>query len=357
MRKYLLLYLMVWSMIVVGQLAEPIVFTEKMHDFGSIAENGGNVDTEFTFINKSGRPIKILTVQPSCGCTTPQWTREAVEDGKTGVIKASFDPRGKSGYFNKSITVTTDYEGSPITLAIKGNVESQLKSKDESDFDVANGALRTRVSTLNIGKIFLNKDNGPWSFDVLNGGKSSLTFAEVKSPAYIKVILPKELKAGERGILKIQYDAKMKNAYGFASDNIEIMTNDTESPLKTFSVFATVEEFFPPITAAALEVAPILKIENADIKFGDLQETATLQREVVVSNQGKKELSIRALQPNCTCLTVSADVMVLKPSQSTKIRISFLPKGRPGIQNKSIAIYSNDPRNPVQRITLSGYVR
>ena len=70
MRKYLLLYLMVWSTVVVGQLAEPIVFTEKMHDFGSIAENGGNVDTEFTFINKSGRPIKILTVQPSCGCTT-----------------------------------------------------------------------------------------------------------------------------------------------------------------------------------------------------------------------------------------------------------------------------------------------
>lgn len=357
MRNLISFCLMLASIASIAQLADPIVFTEKTHDFGSIAAEGGNVDTEFTFINKSGRSIRILTVQPSCGCTTPQWTREPIEDGKSGVIKASFDPRGKIGYFNKSITVVTDYDGQTITLAIKGNVESQLKSKDEADFDVVNGALRTRVSTLNIGKIFLNKENGPWSFDLLNDGKNTMTFAEVKSPAYIKVTLPTELKAGERGILKLAYDAKMRNTYGFSSDNIEIKTNDTESPIKTFLVYATVEEYFPPVTAAILEVAPVLTIENADIKFGDLQETATLQRDVVITNKGKKELSIRALQPNCNCLTAVAETMVIKPGQSTKIKITFSPKGRPGIQNKSIAVYSNDPRNPVQRITLSGYVR
>jgi Protein of unknown function (DUF1573) len=341
----------------IAQLADPIVFTEKTHDFGSVVEDGGNVDTEFTFINKSGRAIRILTVQPSCGCTTPQWTREPIEPGQSGVIKASFDPRGKIGYFNKSIAVTTDYDGTTINLAIKGNVETKSKSKDESDFDVVSGSLRTRVSTLNIGKIFINKENGPWSFDLLNDGKNVLTFDEVKSPTYIKVIVPKELKAGERGLLKLYYDVKIKNTYGFASDNIEIKTNDTETPVKSFSVFATVEEYFPPVTASILDAAPILSIENADIKFGDLQETAILQREVMISNKGKKELSIRALQPNCTCLTAVADLMVIKPGQSTKIKISFSAKGRPGIQNKSIAVYSNDPRNPVQRITLSGYVR
>jgi hypothetical protein len=354
MRALLTLLWMVGIISLSAQLADPLVFTEKTHDFGSMKEDGGNVATEFTFINKSGRPIRIVNVQPSCGCTTPDWTREPIEDGKSGVIKASFDPRGKIGYFNKAITVTTDYNSTPITLAIKGNVEG--KSGD-SEFEVINGSLKTKVSTLNIGKIFINKENGWKSFEIKNGGKSVLTFAEVKAPVYIKVQLPQQLKSGEKGQLKLFYDTKLKNAYGFTSDNIEISTNDTDKPLKMFSVFATIEEFFPPLTAETIETAPVLKMENAEIKFGELSENSTLNREVIIKNAGKKELNLRALQANCTCITAVADAMTLKPGATANVKISFAPKGRPGIQNKSIAIYSNDPRNPVQRITLSGNVR
>jgi hypothetical protein len=340
-----------------AQLADPLVFSEKTHDFGSIRENGGSVSTEFSFINKTGRTIRILNVQPSCGCTTPDWTREPIDDGKSGVIKASFDPRGKAGYFNKTISVTSDYNNTPIVLAIKGNVEETNASADEADFEVLNGSLKTKVSTFNIGKIFINKENGLKSFDILNAGKSALTFGDVKAPAYIKVQLPAQLKPGEKSTLKIYYDTKLKNTYGFTSDNIEISTNDAATPLKSFSVFATIEEYFPPLTDKTLEEAPALKIENGDIKFGDMQESATLQREVLIKNTGKKDLSIRALQPNCSCVTATMEKNVIKVGETVKVKISFAPKGRPGIQNKSIAVYSNDPQNPVQRITLSGNVR
>ena len=354
MRTLFTLFCLIGFVTVEAQLADPLVFTEKTHDFGSLKEDGGSVTTEFSFINKSGRTVKILNVQPSCGCTTPEWTRDPIEDGKSGVIKATFDPRGKIGFFNKAITVTTDYNGSPIMLAIKGNVDG--KSGD-SEFEVINGSLRTKVSTLNIGKIFINKENGFKSFEIKNGGKSNLTFGTVKAPAYIKVQLPEQLKPGEKGQLKLFYDTKLKNAYGFTSDNIEINTNDADKPLKLFSVFATIEEYFPPLTAEVIETAPVLKMENAEIKFGELLESATLQREVTIKNSGKKELNIRALQPNCTCITAVADKMSLKSGETTTVIISFAPKGRPGIQNKSIAVYSNDPRNPVQRITMAGNVR
>jgi hypothetical protein len=191
----------------------------------------------------------------------------------------------------------------------------------------------------------------------MNSGDKILTFGEVRSPSYIKVLLPTQLKAGETGVLKILFDARLKNTYGFISDNIEIATNDLESPMKSFSVFATSEEYFIPPSAKSIEEAPILKMENQDIKFGDMVESATLQREVIIQNTGKMDLSIRALQPNCTCISAIADNTIVKSGQSSKIKITFAPKGRPGIQNKSIAVYSNDPRNPVQRITLSGNVR
>ena len=76
-----------------AQLAEPLFFKEKIHDFGEIIEADGAVEFEFTFTNSSVRPVKILSVQASCGCTTPGWSAEPVAVGKTGFIKASFDPK------------------------------------------------------------------------------------------------------------------------------------------------------------------------------------------------------------------------------------------------------------------------
>jgi Protein of unknown function (DUF1573) len=339
-----------------AQLSESIVFDEKAHDFGSIKESGGNVSTEFGFLNNSGRPIRILDVKPSCGCTTPDWTRDLIEPGKRGVIKASFDPRGKIGYFNKSITVPTDYNGVPILLAIKGNVETKSAEPD-AKFDVSNGSLQTKVSTFNLGKIHINKENGFKSFDVKNSGKDILTIKDYKAPAHIKVQFPEKLAAGEAGVVKIFYDAKMRKAYGFTSDNVELITDDKEGAIKAYSIFATVEEYFPPVTPESVATAPILKMEGQEIKFGEMFETGTLQREVVIRNTGKSNLNIRALQPNCACMTAQADQSDIKPGEASKIKITLSPKGRPGIQNKSIAVYSNDPRNPVQRITLSGYVR
>ncbi len=77
---------------------------------------------EFTFINNSSRAIKILKVQASCGCTTPDWSKDPIAPGKSGFIQASFNPVGRPGYFNKSLTVTTDFDSNPIILQIKGQV-------------------------------------------------------------------------------------------------------------------------------------------------------------------------------------------------------------------------------------------
>ena len=82
----------VWAVLAFGmataQSSEPLIFREKVYDFGEIAESKGNADHEFVFTNSSGRPVKILNVNASCGCTTPGWTKEPILPGKTGFIKA-----------------------------------------------------------------------------------------------------------------------------------------------------------------------------------------------------------------------------------------------------------------------------
>lgn len=99
---------------------ENMAFNSDSHDFGTIAEGpAGNY--EFQFKNTGKEPIMIESVNASCGCTTPSYSKEPIAPGKTGTIKASYNTVGRPGPFTKSITVTSN-AGTKV-LTIKGSVE------------------------------------------------------------------------------------------------------------------------------------------------------------------------------------------------------------------------------------------
>jgi hypothetical protein len=342
----------------VAQQAKQLQFREETHDFGSIAEDKGPVNYEFVFTNTSTRPVKILTVQASCGCTTPGWSKDAVAPGKNGFIQASYNPQGRPGYFNKSLTVTTDLEANPIILQIKGTVSTNDHEPTETEFTVANGSLKFKVSSFNMGKVFLKDESSIREFPVLNSGTKPITFAaKVVGPKHITVeIVPLVLAPGAKGVVKVSYNGKIKNQYGFQSDNIELNTNDEVNPVKSFSVYATVEDYFVQQSAEDLQKAPLLKLNATAIDFGRVNPGNKIIREVQFTNAGKKNLDIRALQGNCTCVSATADKKSLKPGESSVIKVAFDPQDRSGTQQKAVTVYSNDPRNPVQRFTFTAYV-
>ena len=353
MKKVLNILLVCVSFESAGQLAEPLYFREKTHDFGDIKEDDGPAVVEFNVINKTTRPVSILSVKPSCGCTTPDWTKDPIAAGGTGFIKASYDPRGRPGYFNKSLTVTTDWDGTPVVLQITGNVLNPAKANDPSSFTVVNGGLHLKSNSFNLDKVFINKEPVPVSFSAFNASKDTIHFLGSVNPSYIRVIMPKAIPPKAIGAIKIVFDAKLKAQYGFVNENVELKTDDKEMPDKSFSVYATVEEFFPKLSNDELTKAPVLTVSANVIKFGNVKAGTILDREIKISNTGKKELTIRHAQSNCSCLVVTPGLRVLKPGQETSMKITLDTKGRTGPQNKSVTIYSTDPQNPVQRITFT----
>jgi hypothetical protein len=104
----------------------PIVFTADSHSFGTVSE-GAPAEYEFAFKNTSGKPIVIQRVQPSCGCTTPSYSKEPVAPGQTGTVKASYGTTGRPGEFNKTLTVFylvgDDTNPQTKVLSITGTVE------------------------------------------------------------------------------------------------------------------------------------------------------------------------------------------------------------------------------------------
>jgi hypothetical protein len=94
-----------------------------------------------------------------------------------------------------------------------------------------------------------------------------------------------------------------------------------------------------------------------EIKLGEIGKSATVEREIDFRNTGKRELIIRSLVPNCSCLTAKTLPERIPAGGSGKIKLVFEPGDRSGRQNKSVMVYCNDPDRPVQRITVTGMVR
>lgn len=98
---------------------EVLVAKETSYDFGRIPQ-GKPVTHNFVITNIGKDPLFIENVQASCGCTTPEWSKEAVDGGKSTEIKVGYNSASE-GPFEKTITVVYN-KGQMKTLVIKGNV-------------------------------------------------------------------------------------------------------------------------------------------------------------------------------------------------------------------------------------------
>ena len=99
-----------------------ITFEEVKYDFGSIGQ-GGIVDHVFKFKNTGTQPLIISNIGVSCGCTTPEWTKDPVMPGKTGTIAAHFNTAGKMGMQNKVLTVESNASAGSATLALVSEIK------------------------------------------------------------------------------------------------------------------------------------------------------------------------------------------------------------------------------------------
>ncbi|MCO6496596.1 MAG: DUF1573 domain-containing protein [Chitinophagaceae bacterium] len=96
-----------------------IKFTATEHDFGKIPQ-GKPVTHVFEFKNTGSSPLILSNVVASCGCTTPEWSKDAIAPGETSKIVVGYDSQALGG-FSKPVTVFYN-EGQQIQLLISGEV-------------------------------------------------------------------------------------------------------------------------------------------------------------------------------------------------------------------------------------------
>lgn len=73
-------------------------------DLGKV-EEGKVVEVAYRFKNSGDKPLVIVSVTASCGCTVPEKPEAPIAPGEEGVIKAKFDSKGRKGPNEKHIYV------------------------------------------------------------------------------------------------------------------------------------------------------------------------------------------------------------------------------------------------------------
>jgi hypothetical protein len=95
-------------------------FEKEIHDFGTHALGSDTLWYGFKFKNTGQTPLIISDIRTACDCTLADWSKTPVMPGKSGVIKAGFKIKGKSGAFNKTLTITANTSPAMSVLTIKG---------------------------------------------------------------------------------------------------------------------------------------------------------------------------------------------------------------------------------------------
>lgn len=101
-------------------LADILTLKEAEFDFGKIPQ-GKPVTHVFDVVNSGKDSLKIINIQASCGCTTPDWERNKIQaPNEKTKITVGYNAASE-GTFTKIITIT--YNGTQTKqITIKGEV-------------------------------------------------------------------------------------------------------------------------------------------------------------------------------------------------------------------------------------------
>ncbi len=108
---------------VFAQGGPSITVAENFHDFGEIKEADGKVSHTFVVKNDGNAPLVITRVIASCGCTSPDWTKEPIAPGQTGEVKVTFDPKNRPGPFAKTVSIYSNGKTGSYVVTIRGDVK------------------------------------------------------------------------------------------------------------------------------------------------------------------------------------------------------------------------------------------
>ncbi|HEY3373322.1 MAG TPA: DUF1573 domain-containing protein [Prolixibacteraceae bacterium] len=332
-----------------------IAFEKLQHNFGTFKEELGPQTVSFNFKNEGTVPLILNNVQASCGCTTPEWTRDPVAPGAKGIIKVSYDPRNRPGVFNKTIRVSSNADNADVVLTILGEVTPKVPTLEES-YPNEIGPLRAKTNHIAFVQIKENQVKKDSTEIINNSDKPVQLSFKTPPPHLTAVIRPAKLAPKQKGYIVVTFDASKIKAYGFVMHRIYLNVDGQDDYKNSIAVSTTLEEDFSALSAEDLKNAPVVKYDLESFDFGDIKPGSKVEHTFNLKNDGKKDLIIRDVKSSCGCTAVSPSKNIVSSGESVPLKVTFDSTGKNGRNNKTITVITNDPKNPTTVLRISSNI-
>lgn len=343
--KKLLLFFSVLSM-GASLLAQPVlklIVTE--HDFGTFKEEAGKQSFDFIVSNTGNAPLVIQNIVASCGCTTPDWTKEPIQPGANGKITAVYDPAGRPGQFNKTLSVYTNSDPNIVVLTIKGEVIAHERTVEEL-FTFPVNSIRFESNHLAFTNV-KKTEKKIRVMQLINTSDKPVKVEFDQLPPYLTLRAdPVTLKPGQKGIVEGTYDATKNGAWGNATDMVKIKLDGVIQENVYYYISANLVEDFSSLSREELEKAPVFLPVTTTVDLGKIPGSTPNDVEFKFTNAGKSDLLIRQVRSSCGCTAVQQGPLNvgIKPGQSSSIKATFNSGSYNGKVTKAIYVYTNDPK-------------
>lgn len=328
-------------------MAQPVMKLSKTeHNFGTFKEEAGRQSHEILVTNTGTSPLVIQNIVTSCGCTTPEWTKQPIPPGGKGIITAIYDPQNRPGAFNKTLSVYTNSKPEVVVISIRGEVIPREKTLEEL-YIFPVGSVRFESNHLAFTNI-KKTDKKIRVMQVINPSKEAVKIEFESLPEHLSLRAnPETLKPGQKGLIEGTYDATKNNSWGNVSDMARVKLNGVSQQNVFYYISANLVEDFSSLSKADLENAPVFKLASTTVDLGKMPGSTAKEVEFKFTNTGKRDLVIRHVRSTCGCTAIQQGTMGagIKPGQSSSIKATFNSGGYKGRVTKAIYVYTNDPKN------------
>ncbi|MDR1582635.1 MAG: DUF1573 domain-containing protein [Prevotellaceae bacterium] len=325
--------------------AQKLEFDELVHDFGTIKEEEGAVTHAFKFTNTGDKPLVITEVKPSCGCTTPGWTKEPVQPGGTGEVLATY--RTSAGPFNKSLTVTASGT-SNVILHIKGNVTKKVEALDLTYPHVFGDLKAKNTGNLIFSQISSQETTPAQTIEIANAGDEIVKIAFENVPEHIIInAVPASLSPQKKGQITVSVNGSKCKKFGYNKDEVTVKAGTVDEIINVTSIISEKIE--------QGEKYPVTEISQTIINLGKFTENEA-SGTIAIKNLGNTDLMIKSFTTDNDAFNIILKKeLKIKAGKTGSLKISAqnLQKGNNTAQ---IYVCTNDPVKSLLKFTVKAEV-
>lgn len=330
-------------------------FDSTTYDYGHIREDGGAVSCIFTATNTSDKPIVVMNVITSCGCTTARYERRPVEAGGRFKMELSYDPMNRPGRIDRYIYVEVSDSEQKIKLRITGNVTPRNRTVDEIyPFDMG-GGLRLQSNFHAFAYVEHGKEVSTQIGYVNNSDHDiEIHLTPVASSGALRTSYSHSIAPRATGDITLTYRlAEGSTRYGTLDDRMRIVVDGipSETLLSTYAIAVDNFDNTDDISAPRVEVSKKI------IKFGEVNcDNSIYKDDFEIKNVGQTPLIVRCTEVSGDA--VSCDIarnVAIAPGGSVSVVVRLntrhIDPDAPYVAR--ITLITNDPIKPMQVIRIS----